>query len=82
MANYRHDYAADRKVSQYPRSGDVVDMEVDCVLCKSRLYVPYNALDPVLASFRRVGGAVLICHVCGMVQLVSGKIPQSPQLND
>jgi hypothetical protein len=77
MAKSRQDYRADRKLSQHPRSSDVVDMEVDCVLCKSRLYVPYNAIDSVIASFRRVGGAVLICHVCGMVQLSMTELKNS-----
>jgi hypothetical protein len=57
-------------------------MEVDCVLCTTRLYVPLTTLDTILASFRQVGGAILICHTCGQAQLVSGKIPYHPHTND
>jgi hypothetical protein len=78
----RQGLRASKKVSQYPHSNDVVDMEVDCVLCKTRLYVPYPALGAVLASLRRTGGAILICHACGQAQLVSGKILQNTRVND
>ncbi len=75
MAKRQQDLRANKKISRYPHSNDVVDMEVNCVLCTTRLYVPFTALGAVLASFRRVGGAVLICHACGQAQLVSGNIP-------
>lgn len=78
----RQDVRASKKISHYQRSEDVVDMEVDCVLCATRLYVPLTALDAILASLRRVGGAILICHACGQAQLVSGKIPSSTRVND
>ncbi|HZS77238.1 MAG TPA: hypothetical protein VFA41_11550 [Ktedonobacteraceae bacterium] len=81
MAKRRKDLRANQKAWQYPHANDVVDMEVDCVLCKTRLYIPYTALDAVLASLRRVGGAILICHACGQEQLVSGKIPYSAQVH-
>jgi len=67
---------------QYPRSNEVVDMEVDCVFCKTRLYVADTSLDAVLDSLRRVGGAVLVCHVCGQAQLVSWKMPRSQYVHD
>ena len=82
MARHQQGFRASRKVSQYPYSNDVVDMEVDCVLWKTRLYVPYTALDAVLASLTRVGGAILICHACGQAQLVSGRTPHSARVND
>ena len=82
MARHQQDFRIGRKVSQYPHSNDVIDMEVDCALCKTRLYVPYTALDAVLASLRRVGGAILICHACGQAQLVSGKIPHGLRVHD
>ena len=82
MARHRQDYRASKKISQYPRSNDVVDMEVDCVLCATRLYVPLTALGTVLSSLRRVGGAILICHACGQAQLVNGRIPYSARIND
>lgn len=83
MARRRQDLRASKNISQYPHSNDVVDMEIDCVLCTTRLYVPLIALDAVLASLRRVGSAILICHACGQVQLVSGNVPQgSGRVND
>lgn len=72
MTRHQQDLRANKKISQYPHSNDVVDMEVNCVLCTTRLYIPFAALGAVLASFRRVGAAVLICHACGQAQLVSG----------
>jgi hypothetical protein len=82
MTRHRQDLRAGKKISPYPHSNDVVDMEVNCVLCKTRLYVPYTALDAVLASLRRVGAAILICHACGQAQLVSGQIPHNAHIND
>jgi hypothetical protein len=57
-------------------------MEVDCVLCKTRLYVSDTSIDAVLTSLRRVGGTILVCHACGQAQLVSRKMPQSQYVND
>lgn len=57
-------------------------MEVDCVFCKTRLYVPHSAIDAVLASLSRVGGTILICYACGQAQLVSGRMPQSTRRHD
>lgn len=50
-------------------SSDVVDMEMDCVTCGTRLYVPDAAMNAVLASFKRTGAAILVC-VCGQAQIV------------
>ena len=82
MARHRQDFRASKNILQYPRSNDAVDMEVDCVLCATRLYVPLTALGSVLSSLRRVGGAILICHACGQAQLISGQIPYSARIND
>lgn len=82
MAKQQQNFRASKEVSQYPHSNDVVDMEVDCVLCKTRLYVPSTALDAVLASLRRTGGAILICTACGQAQLVTGKMPRNTRVNN
>ena len=50
MAGHRQNFRADKKALQDPHSNDVVAMEVDCALCTTRLYIPYAALDAVLAS--------------------------------
>lgn len=56
------------------RSGneEVVDMELHCVRCQARLYVPVSQISAVLASLARTGAAILIC-VCGQVQLIRQK---------
>jgi hypothetical protein len=56
------------------RSGteDVVDMELHCVRCQARLYVPLSQMPAVLASLERTGAVILIC-VCGQAQLVRSK---------
>ena len=82
MAKHRQEYRTSRKILQYPRSNEVVDMEVDCVFCKTRLYVPDTSIDAVLASLRLVGRAILVCYACGQAQLVSWKMPQSQYIND
>lgn len=53
-------------------SDDVVDMEINCVRCKTRLYVPVAQANAVIASLERTGAAILIC-VCGQAQLIRWK---------
>jgi hypothetical protein len=48
---------------------EVVDMELHCVRCQARLYVPASQADAVITSLRRTGAAILIC-VCGQAQLI------------
>jgi hypothetical protein len=57
-------------------------MEVDCIHCKTRLYVSDTSIDAVLTSLRRVGGTILVCYACGQAQLVSRKMSQSQFVND
>jgi hypothetical protein len=56
------------------RSGteEVVDMELQCVRCKARLYVPVSQANAVIASLQRTGAAILIC-ICGQAQLIQPK---------
>ncbi len=51
---------------------DVVDMELQCVRCKVRLYVPVSQVNAVIASLERTGAAILIC-ACGQAQLIRSK---------
>ncbi len=51
---------------------EVVDMELQCVRCQARLYVPVSQVKAVIASLERTGAAVLIC-VCGQAQLVQSR---------
>ena len=59
------------------RSGteEVVDMELHCVRCKARLYVPILQANAVITSLVRTGAAILIC-VCGQAQLIRPKRQQ------
>ncbi len=66
---------------QHPRSGGVVDMEVDCVICRTRLYVSDALIDAVLTSLEQTGAAILIC-TCGQAQIVRWKAPRSRSRNN
>lgn len=57
---------------QHSGTEEVVDMELDCVRCKTRLYVPVSQVNAVIASIERTGAAILIC-VCGQAQLIRSK---------
>jgi hypothetical protein len=39
---------------------EVVDMELHCVRCKARLYVPISQANAVITSLVRTGAAILI----------------------
>lgn len=56
------------------RSGteEVVDMELQCVRCKARLYIPVSQASAVIASLQGAGAAILIC-VCRQAQLIQPK---------
>lgn len=51
---------------------EVVDMEMECVRCGTRLYVPLSQAGAVIASLKRRGAVILIC-VCGQAQLIQAK---------
>lgn len=51
---------------------EVVDMELHCVRCKTRLYVPLSQASAVISSLEWTGAVILIC-VCGQAQLVRSK---------
>ncbi len=51
---------------------EVVDMELQCVRCQARLYVPLSQVNAVIASLERTGAVILVC-VCGQAQLVWSK---------
>ncbi len=59
------------------RSGteEVVDMELQCVRCKARLYIAVSQASAVIASLERTGAAILIC-VCGQAQLIRSRRQQ------
>ena len=54
---------------------EVVDMELHCVRCGTRLSIPMSQADAVLASLERCGAAILVC-ICGQAQLVRWKRQQ------
>lgn len=53
-------------------STDVVDMELHCITCGTRLYVSARQAEAVIASLERSGAAILIC-ICGQAQLIQQK---------
>jgi hypothetical protein len=53
-------------------SEEVVDMELHCVACGTRLYIPISQADAVIASLERCGAAILVC-ICGQAQLIRWK---------
>ena len=59
------------------RSGteEVVDMELHCVTCGTRLYISTSQADAVMASLERCGAAILVC-ICGQAQLIRCKRQQ------
>ena len=57
---------------------EMVDMELRCVRCQTRLYVSVSQVRAVIASVERTGAAILIC-VCGQAQLIWS---QQKQRND
>ena len=54
---------------------EVVDMELRCVTCGTRLYIPMSQADAVLASLERCGATILVC-TCGQAQLIRWKRQQ------
>ena len=56
-------------------------MEVDCVICRTRLYVSDALIDAVLTSLEQTGAAILIC-TCGQAQIVRWKAPRSRSRNN
>ena len=64
-------------MSSQKRSGtqEVVDTELHCVKCGTRLFIPASQADAVLASLERCGAAILVC-ICGQAQLIRWKRQQ------
>lgn len=48
---------------------DVVDMELHCLTCGTRLYVSVPQARAVIESLERTGAAILLC-MCGQAQLI------------
>src|SRR5579883_1268407 len=63
------------------QANEAVDMELECIICHSRLYVPDASIDSVLASFQQTGAAILICPA-GHTQLVRWKVAQGRSRSD
>ena len=56
-------------------ANEVVDMELHCVACGTRLYVSISQATAVVASLERCGAAILVC-ICGQAQLIRRKHQQ------
>lgn len=50
-------------------TNEIVDMELHCLVCNERLYLPLDRAKTVIATIERQGTAILIC-VCGQAQVV------------
>ena len=51
-------------------------MEMDCIICRTRLYVPESLINSVLTSLKQGEAAILVCPG-GHPQLVSWKRPRN-----
>lgn len=51
---------------------ETVDMELHCIRCQARLYVPVSQAGAVITSLERTGAVILIC-MCGQAQLIQSK---------
>lgn len=60
---------------KYSGMDEMVDMELHCVACGTRLYVSISQVTAVVASLERCGAAILVC-ICGQAQLIRRKCQQ------
>lgn len=60
---------------KYSGAGEVVDMELHCVRCGTRLYISISQAPAIIGSLERCGAAILIC-ICGQAQLIRRKRQQ------
>ena len=58
---------------KHSNSDEVVDMELHCLVCGTRLYVSAQQAEAVIASLERTGAAILIC-ICGQAQIIRRKL--------
>jgi len=65
---------------QSSQSNGLVNMEMNCLICGRRLYVPDASIEVVLASLEQAGVVILICPG-GHAQLICRKKPPSRQLH-
>lgn len=49
---------------------EVVDMELHCIACGTRLYMPTSQASAAIAFLKRTGATILIC-TCVQAQLVN-----------
>ena len=82
MTGRKHHTGNSVMSEQPPCPGGVVDMELACVACSTRLDVSDASIDAVLASLERGGRAILVCWVCGQTQVVRRKAPRSRLTHD
>jgi len=63
----------DMSTTEHSSDNDLVDMELHCVTCGTRLYLSVPQAEAVIASLERTGAAILIC-ICGQAQLIRRKL--------
>lgn len=52
---------------------ELVDLEMHCLSCGTRLYAPVEGARQVVAGVQRGGIVILICSTCGHLQSVGQK---------
>ncbi len=60
-----------------PGGAELVDLELHCLHCGTRLYAPVAGARQVVASVQNGGIAILICSACGHAQSISQKRRQT-----
>lgn len=60
------------KKEQTSTSYDLLDMDVNCITCGTRLYVPDTLTDRIVAALEKTGTVILIC-TCGQPQSIHWK---------
>ncbi len=64
----KHSTKKEKASSSY----DLLDMDINCITCGARLYVPDALTDRIVAALKKTGTVILVC-TCGQPQSVHWK---------
>ncbi len=71
--NFNDDRKKQNKKKEKASSAyDLLDMDVNCITCGTRLYVPDALTDRIVAALEKTGTVILIC-TCGQPQSIHWK---------
>ena len=82
MTKQKYDLRNSMRQSKPPNLDEMIDLELDCAICGTRLYVSETLIDTVLASLKQAGSVMLVCYACNQPQLVRWKVPRHRDLHD